>query len=217
MPSRTIVLLTVFKNIKPLTFEILETWRVGEAQQVAAGKYRLTISKGIGGMDVTLDDIVVHQQITPDPYRSPKWLLTDCFRRSAGSSRSLLESFRLLVGDVFLDVFAFPLPRNYIRGKRWSLSPINNNLFQNPEVFSDFLQVFPPLPFVLILGNTKRQHERKRCAHLFWVMSIGMGCILPNPCRNHKLWHSPERQLRSGGYFAADLVCKSRRDENSLW
>jgi hypothetical protein len=47
------LLLTVFKNIKPLTFEILETWRVGEAQQVAGGKYRLTISKGIGGMDVT--------------------------------------------------------------------------------------------------------------------------------------------------------------------
>jgi hypothetical protein len=72
-PSGTIVLLTVFKNIKPLTFEILETWRVGEAQQVAGGKYgvrfvrapqyRLTISKGIGGMDVTLDDIVVHQAV----------------------------------------------------------------------------------------------------------------------------------------------------------
>ncbi len=63
LPSGTIVLLTVFKNIKPLTFEILETWRVGEAQQVAGGKYRLTISKGIGGMDVTLDDIVVHQAV----------------------------------------------------------------------------------------------------------------------------------------------------------
>ena len=63
LPSGAIVLLTVFKNIKPLTFEILETWRVGEAQQVAGGKYRLTISKGIGGMDVTLDDIVVHQAV----------------------------------------------------------------------------------------------------------------------------------------------------------
>jgi len=57
LPSGTIVLLTVFKNIKPLTFEILETWRVGEAQQVAGGKYRLAISKGIGGVDIAPDHV----------------------------------------------------------------------------------------------------------------------------------------------------------------
>jgi hypothetical protein len=30
---------------------------------MTGGKYRLTIAKGVGGMDVTLDDIVVHQAV----------------------------------------------------------------------------------------------------------------------------------------------------------
>jgi hypothetical protein len=47
LPSGTIVLLAIFEDIKPLALEILETWRVGKAQQMAGGKYRLAVSKGV--------------------------------------------------------------------------------------------------------------------------------------------------------------------------
>ena len=54
---------TAVEDIEPLTLEVLEAWRVGKPQQVAGRKDCLAKPEGIGGMDIALDDIVVHQAV----------------------------------------------------------------------------------------------------------------------------------------------------------
>jgi hypothetical protein len=47
-----------------LTFEVLETGRVGDAHQMAGAKDGFAVAERIGGMNVALDYVVVHQTIS---------------------------------------------------------------------------------------------------------------------------------------------------------
>src|SRR5450631_2209397 len=51
------------EDIESLTFEVLETGRVGDAQQMAGAKDGFAVAKRIGGMNVAFDHLIVHQAI----------------------------------------------------------------------------------------------------------------------------------------------------------
>ena len=51
------------EDIESLTFEVLETGRVGDAHQMAGAKDGFAVAKRIGGMNVAFDYVVVHQTI----------------------------------------------------------------------------------------------------------------------------------------------------------
>ena len=62
-PGGALQVLAAPEDIESLTFEVLETRRVGDAHQITGGKDRLAVAKGIGGMDVAFDHVVVQQAV----------------------------------------------------------------------------------------------------------------------------------------------------------
>lgn len=63
LPVRAINGLATPEDIAALPLEVPEPRREGDADQITGGKDRLAVAKGIGGMDVAFDHIVVQQAV----------------------------------------------------------------------------------------------------------------------------------------------------------
>ena len=63
LPGRTLYAPAAFGDIESLTLEVFEARGVRKAQQMAHAKGQFAEAKGVGRMDIALDDLVVHQPV----------------------------------------------------------------------------------------------------------------------------------------------------------
>ena len=63
LPGGTIESPAALKDIEPLAREVFEAGRVRKAQQMAHGEDHLAEAEGVGGMNIALHDLIVHQAV----------------------------------------------------------------------------------------------------------------------------------------------------------
>jgi hypothetical protein len=63
LPLRTVDCTASVEQVELLAFEVLDAGRVGESEQMSRAEDHLAVTMCIGRMDITLDDIVVHEPI----------------------------------------------------------------------------------------------------------------------------------------------------------